>query len=144
MLVHDANLGTPDPALLNVVAGLSQDWRFGDRLRYQIDVDEASRSAKVPRLAVQTIVENSVKYAVSPRREGASIRVRAAASDGRLRVAVEDDGPGFGGAARPAGHGLDLLGSRLRLLFGDRATLTVDSGPPRTVVAIDLPAESRS
>ncbi len=118
--------------------------RFGDRLRYTVEVNGGAGRLVVPRMALQTIVENSVKYAVSPRREGASIRVRAAASDGRLRVAVEDDGPGFGGAARPAGHGLDLLGSRLRLLFGDRATLTVDSGPPRTVVEIDVPAESRS
>ena len=118
--------------------------RFGDRLRYTVEVDGGAGRLVVPRMALQTIVENSVKYAVSPRREGASIRVRAAASDGRLRVAVEDDGPGFGGAARPAGHGLDLLGARLRLLFGDRATLTVDSGPPRTVVEIDVPAESRS
>ena len=118
--------------------------RFGDRLRYTVEVNGGAGRLVVPRMALQTIVENSVKYAVSPRREGASIRVRAAASDGRLRVAVEDDGPGFGGAARPAGHGLDLLGARLRLLFGDRATLTVDSGPPRTVVEIDVPAESRS
>src|SRR4029077_17165330 len=60
--------------------------RFGDRLRYAIDVDEASRAATVPRLAVQTIVENSVKYAVSPRREGGCITVRAAATNGHVQV----------------------------------------------------------
>jgi len=118
--------------------------RFGDRLRYAVEVDDRAGRLVVPRMALQTLVENSVKYAVSPRREGASIRVRAAASNGRLRVAVEDDGPGFAGAARPAGHGLDLLDARLRLLFGDRATLTVDSAPARTSVAIELPADSRS
>src|SRR5205823_1260873 len=53
--------------------------RFGARLRYTIDVDPAVQDARVPRLAVQTLVENSVKYAVSPRREGASITISATA-----------------------------------------------------------------
>src|SRR5258708_26605227 len=86
--------------------------RFGDRLRYQIDVDEASRSAKVPRLAVQTIVENSVKYAVSPRREGGSVTVRAAATNGQVRVSIRDECPGFDAAAAPPGHGLGLARRR--------------------------------
>src|SRR4029077_13476046 len=47
--------------------------RFGDRLRYSVDLGEGTRSAIVPRMALQTLVENSVKYAVSPRREGGSI-----------------------------------------------------------------------
>ena len=59
--------------------------RFGDRLRYSVDAAAtAPAPALVPRMALQTLVENSVKYAVSPRREGASIAVRAA-SDRRPR-----------------------------------------------------------
>ena len=112
--------------------------RFGDRLRYDIEVDEAARSAQVPRLAVQTLVENSVKYAVSPRREGGRITIRGAAHDGRVRLSVADDGPGFDGSARPAGHGLDLIEGRLRLLYGDRARLRVDSVRGATTVSLEL------
>jgi two-component system, LytTR family, sensor histidine kinase AlgZ len=115
--------------------------RFGDRLRYTVDVVDGAGRLPVPRLALQTLVENSVKYAVSPRRDGGSIHVRAAAADGRLRVAVEDDGPGFDRSARPTGHGLDLLERRLQMLFGDRASLAVESGQGTTTVAIDVPAE---
>jgi len=71
--------------------------RFGDRLRYAVDLGDGVASALVPRMALQTLVENSVKYAVSPRREGGSIHVRAVAIDGRVRVSVDDDGPGFDG-----------------------------------------------
>jgi two-component system sensor histidine kinase AlgZ len=113
--------------------------RFGDRLRYAVELGDGTRSSLVPRMAMQTLVENSVKYAVSPRREGASIVVRAKASDGRVRLTVEDDGPGFDAASRPAGHGLDLLAGRLAMLFGDRASLGVDSRPGSTTVTIDVP-----
>jgi hypothetical protein len=30
---------------------------------------------------------------------------------------------------RPEGHGLDLLAERLKMLFGDNASLRIDSGP---------------
>jgi LytS/YehU family sensor histidine kinase len=95
-------------------------------------------------MALQTLVENSVKYAVSPRRDGASIHVQATAVDSRLRVIVEDDGPGFEAAARPSGHGLDLLERRLHMLFGNRASLSVESANGRTAVRIDVPAEQQS
>ena len=118
--------------------------RFGDRLRYSVDVVDGAGTMMVPRMALQTLVENSVKYAVSPRRDGASIRVRAAPGDQRLIITVEDDGPGFDASIRPAGHGLDLLERRLRMLFGDRAWLSVDSANGKTAVRIDVPTEQRS
>ena len=67
--------------------------RFGDRLRYDVELGDGTASAMVPRMALQTLVENSVKYAVSPRREGGAIRVSAAAA-GRPR-------PRRGGRRRP-------------------------------------------
>ena len=112
--------------------------RFGDRLRYHISADRAAGDVRVPRLAVQTLVENSVKYAVSPRREGASIAVRASANTGHVRVEVEDDGPGFDATAAPPGHGLALVRERLAGMLGERASLIVDAQPGRTCVAIDL------
>lgn len=112
--------------------------RFGDRLRFAIDTAAVPTDVQVPRLAVQTLVENSVKYAVSPRREGATIRIRAEVANGRLLVEVGDDGPGFDGAALPEGHGLALLKARLALLFDRRASMTISrEGGAR--VAIDLP-----
>ena len=118
--------------------------RFGSRLRYAVDVVDGAGRLMVPRMALQTLVENSVKYAVSPRRDGASIHVRAAVDGTRLRVAVEDDGPGFEGSSRPPGHGLDVLERRLRMLFGDDAALAVESREGRTAVSIDVPTARSS
>ena len=114
--------------------------RFGDRLRFDIRIAEDAKAALVPRLAVQTLVENSVKYAVSAQRDGASIGVTAARSNGRLHLAVNDDGPGFDGASVPDGHGLALIRSRLTLLYDGDATLSIESRKGGTTVAMDLPA----
>jgi sensor histidine kinase YesM len=115
--------------------------RFGDRLRYDVHLGDGAESAAVPRMALQTLVENSVKYAVSPRREGGSISVTAARENGRVRITVEDDGPGFNAAHRPEGHGLALLDARLAMLFGDRASMRVDSRAGHTGVTLEVPSE---
>jgi sensor histidine kinase YesM len=115
--------------------------RFGDRLRFTLDVPVDLGRTLVPRLSLQTIVENSVKFAVSPRRAGAAITVRAARTGEHVTVSVEDDGPGFE-AGIPDGHGLALVRSRLAMLFGDRAALAIASRPGRTVVSMDVPAAS--
>ena len=117
--------------------------RFGDRLRYAVDLGDVAGSVLVPRMGLQTLVENSVKYAVSPRREGGSICLRARTQDGRATIIVEDDGPGFDATARPSGHGLALLDARLAMLFGDAATMRVASRPGQTSVTLEVPGEVR-
>jgi len=118
--------------------------RFGDRLRYRIDVEEDAHTVQIPRLAVQTIVENSVKYAVSPRREGGSIAVRGTTSRGRVEISVEDDGPGFDAPAVPPGHGLALVRERLAMTFGAGASLKIDSRPGRTAITLSVPLATES
>jgi signal transduction histidine kinase len=124
--------------------------RFGDRLRFTIDMAPDAAGGRVPRMSLQTIVENSVKYAVSPSRDGASIAVTARRAGDRLHVSVEDDGPGFNPSHLPEGHGLHLLKSRLAMAFGNRGEVCIESAPGRgdvridsahgrTVVSLDLP-----
>lgn len=113
--------------------------RFGLRLRHEIDVPVPLLGLAVPPLALQTLVENSVKYAVNSRRHGAMIRV-SAAEDGLLaRLEVSDDGPGFSSMTLPAGHGLSNLQERLHALFADAAGLDVISSPGRTAVRLSIP-----
>ena len=116
--------------------------RFGRRLRYELSIGENAARTPVPRLSLQTLVENCVKYAVSSRQEGASIVVRATMAHGRTRIEVEDDGPGFDGSSLmslPGGHGLALLDARLRMQFGTRAAMGIDSVPGRTCIWLDVP-----
>ncbi len=115
--------------------------RFGPRLRVAIDLEPGTETLLVPPLAIQTLVENSVKHAVAQQREGAEVRLSARVEGDRLELCVTDSGPGFELEDAPQGHGLDNLRERLAGLFGDKATLTVgrtDAGG--ACVSLRLPA----
>lgn len=126
---------------MKIVAGYLaiEKARFGERLQYSFDVPEALALASVPPLALQTLVENSVKFAVSKSRSGGEIRICASCEGGLLRVGVRDNGPGFSLDSAPAGHGIDNLQSRLSSLFGTRAELTVEREAGWSVVTVSVP-----
>ena len=90
-------------------------------------------------MAIQSLVENAVKYGITPQKAGGELLVRAFAQNGDLHVEVSDSGTGFDLAAVPAGHGLDNLVGRLDALFGDRARLNVTRREGRCVVQMILP-----
>jgi LytS/YehU family sensor histidine kinase len=113
--------------------------RFGDRLHYRLDIAPEAGDAKVPPLAVQTLVENSVKFAVAPSRAGGDIRIAGVRENGLLRVEVSDDGPSFQLESAPAGHGLDNLKGRLATLFGNQAALTLERRENRNSVWLAVP-----
>lgn len=113
--------------------------RFGDRLKYRVEVDPGLIGRRVPKLSLQTLVENSVKYAVAPRREGGSIVVRALPASDGLRLEVSDDGPGFDSDSEaPARHGLALLRDRLQMTLGDGGRLSIQSRPGLTTVTMQI------
>ncbi len=113
--------------------------RYGDRLRYCLEVPEALGGCLTPPLAVQTLVENSVKYAAAARREGGAVVVKARQSNGTLMIEVIDDGPGFRPEAIVSGHGLDNLDARLTALFQGEARLNIGREDGHTVVSIHIP-----
>jgi sensor histidine kinase YesM len=113
--------------------------RFGDRLRYTIDVPPEARECEAPPLALQTLVENCIKHSISPRRSGGEIRISARFQAGELAIEVRDDGPGFSPAALKQGHGLDNLQERLNALFGSEASMDIGHRDGFTVVTLVLP-----
>jgi len=113
--------------------------RFGERLAYTVDVAPDVTGVEVPPLAVQTLVENSVKHAIAPRPLGGRVRIAAAAVGDQLTLSVWDDGPGFTADAMRAGHGLDNLRDRLAARFGAHAGIDVGRQDDGTLVTVTLP-----
>jgi signal transduction histidine kinase len=68
--------------------------RFEDRLRAIFEVDPIVLKARLPSLLLQPLVENSIKYAVTPLEEGADIIISARLVVDRVRITVGDTGPG--------------------------------------------------
>jgi len=69
--------------------------RFEERLQTEFDIAEEASEARLPSLLLQPLVENAIKYAVSPLEEGAKISLTAQLSGSRLRLVVSDTGPGL-------------------------------------------------
>lgn len=113
--------------------------RLGQRLRYSVEAIGNIQDLQLPPLSIQTLVENSVKFAVSSSLEGGEIRVRADRNNGCLYVNVADTGEGFALESIPLDHGLDNLRNRLAVLFGEKAQLNVAREGLWTTVTMKVP-----
>ena len=113
--------------------------RLGARLRYVIAVPDELKSAQLPPLLLQPLVENALKHGIEPSVSGGEIRIEAAISGNALRLRVSDTGVGLD-AGSPEGIGLANVRGRLASLYGDRGRLALYSHEPRGVIAeITLP-----
>jgi two-component system, LytTR family, sensor kinase len=119
--------------------------RFGARLTIEFAIDAAASTMLMPSLLLQPLIENAIKYAVSPRERGGSIRIGGHVTGGMLQLEVSDDGPGMIDPTRLAnGRGVGIRNTRERLsvLYGERGTVFVHNTEPGLRVALTFPAES--
>lgn len=70
-------------------------YRYGDRLKYSIEPEKGSQGVSIPRMALQPIVENAIKYGFGEDRDCLEIRIRTSIQDRTLSVCIEDDGVGI-------------------------------------------------
>ena len=120
--------------------------RFGERLRLEYAIEGAALDGLVPSLLLQPILENALKYAVSPREQGGTVRIEGRARGAMLEVSVIDDGPGLDDGSRPAerrgGVGLRNTRERLAVLYGDNYRFAVLNSRPGLRVEMALPFET--
>ncbi|MCM1193511.1 MAG: sensor histidine kinase [Butyrivibrio sp.] len=135
-----------------------QDYRFHDRIRYEIvagEQTEAEKLAIMP-LVIQPFVENAYVHGLEAKESGGFIRIRAEAGT-YLRITVEDNGCGMDPAklaeVRRMLNDFDTLdrvhigicnvSQRIRLKYGDGYGVTVESEAGKgTIVTIKLPVLS--
>jgi signal transduction histidine kinase len=138
--------------------------RFEDRLRTRFDIADEAREALLPSLLLQPLVENAIKYAVTPLEEGAEITVAAQLIGPVLRITVSDTGPGLQSGADPlrpeptrlgaantdtgdpvsTGVGLANIRDRLAQAYGEEQRFDIQNAPEGGfAVIIELPFERR-
>jgi hypothetical protein len=118
--------------------------RFGNRLTLEFAIDEQAMQQLMPSLLLQPLVENAIKYAISPREEGGRICISGQVVANMLRLVVCDDGPGLIDATRlnnGRGVGLRNTRDRLQVLYGERGTAAVENASPGLRVVLSFPAE---
>jgi sensor histidine kinase YesM len=113
--------------------------RMGARLRGNVEVDSTLRSYALPPMLLQPIVENAIRHGLESKLEGGEIRVVARRESEKVAIDVIDTGVGFG-SATTGGLGLTNIRERLKLLYGEAASLEIrDHAPSGTVVTLRLP-----
>jgi len=100
--------------------------RLGERLRVESNVEPAAGAVLAPPLILQPLVENAVRHGLADHPEGGRIALGARIEDGQLVLTVEDDGAGEP-AGEGTGIGVSSVRERLRVLYGDAAS--VETGP---------------
>lgn len=117
-----------------------QRYRFGERLRAEIDVAPRASTVLVPKLTIQGLVENACVHGIESQPHGGTVRVTALVADqDELEIVIADDGVGCDAdelnrlasqpAVGPRHIGIANINQRLRLHYGGRSTLRFASSP---------------
>jgi signal transduction histidine kinase len=133
--------------------------RFEERLRTTFDIAPESEPGMLPSLLLQPLVENAIKYAVSPQETGAEITISTQLVGSMLRIVVSDTGPGLqtdasdnrlsgmtydGGEPVSTGVGLTNIRDRLSQAYGeDHRFDTIEPPEGGFAVVIEIPFEHR-
>ena len=116
--------------------------RFGERLRFSVNAEDAALPCEVPVGALLIPVENAVKHGIEPRQAPGTVEVSCRRREDALELEVLDDGPGLPkDPASRGGTGLANLRERLALQFPLAARLSVEDRETGGVrVLVSLPA----
>jgi signal transduction histidine kinase len=131
--------------------------RFEERLRTTFDIAPETEPGLLPSLLLQPLVENAIKYAVTPQETGAEITISTQLVGSTLRIVVSDTGPGLqtsttdnrlsgmtydGGEPASTGVGLTNIRDRLSQAYGeDHRFETVEPPEGGFAVVIEIPFE---
>ena len=132
-----------------------QQYRFGERIQYQIYVEEGTERQKILPLLIQPLVENCIIHGLEGRADVGHIDVCVKRSGQNVVITVTDDGAGICGEKiaeirrelagnRTKGEhiGICNVNQRVRLRYGEEYGVTVESiGGEYTRVEITLPGD---
>lgn len=107
--------------------------RMPDRLTYKLDVAADRLDIRCAPLTLLTLVENAVRHGIDPSEEGGHIEITVSVAGDDCIVTVSDTGVGLRQGQGGLGTGLPTLQERLRLIFGEQATLQLHEVEPHGV-----------
>ena len=123
---------------------LLEQRRFGERLHVEYDIQ--SENFRIPALTLQPMAENAVRYGVTKKESGSTVRISTRETENAFFVVVEDDGLGFDPNAPNPGSrthiGITNVRQRLKAMCGGSLTVTsiLNCG---TTAVISIPKETK-
>jgi two-component system sensor histidine kinase YesM len=118
-----------------------QKVRFTSKLEWKIQMPDALEPYCFPKMMIQPLVENSIYHGLDPQKKVLRIEIRGRIDGDALLVSVKDNGKGIEGATlqkiregrlepkndQHSRVGLDAVTKRVKLLFGESYSVTIDS-----------------
>jgi hypothetical protein len=115
--------------------------RFDERLSVRMEIHPAAAQALVPSMLIQTLVENAVKHGIGATAKGGQILIRASVRGGALALEIVNSGQLAAPSEGTTQIGISNARERLRLLYGDHATLRLENRDKANVAAmVSIPA----
>jgi len=128
-----------------------QQNRYGEQLKFKLDISQNILSCLIPTLALQPLVDNAIKHGLEPK-GGGFITIYGRCQGNNVVLKVIDDGIGFEEKdtmdhckekSTSMGTGIKNIKKRLHFYYGDNFTLNITSQPQSgTEVTIILPFKS--
>jgi len=112
--------------------------RFEERLRVQLDIAPEACTHVLPPFVLQTLVENALKFGVAPFETGGEVHISATMEGQTLLLVVKNRGA-LNAASSSTGLGLKNARSRLHLLCGPDATITLTQDGPWIMARLTVP-----
>lgn len=130
-----------------------QQIRYGDKIQFEIDLEEDTKNLLVPALLLQPIVENGIFHGIEPKKDLGMIVITSKIKKKFLEIQVSDDGVGISkenlekitqkNNKLSRSIGLSNVQARIQLLYGEAYGLSIDSELNiGTVVTITLPVST--
>jgi sensor histidine kinase YesM len=122
--------------------------RFQDRLVVEMQIQPEASAAQVPNLILQPLVENAVRHGLANVSSTGHLRISAERQNGKVRIRIEDNGPGLNETSnrnrkRNTSGGVGLANTRARLeqFYGEDFSFEIadKTGSSGTVVSRDVP-----
>ena len=114
--------------------------RFEERLKIDCNVTAGARRVRIPVMLLQTVVENAIKHGIGALPAGGALKIRGELIGGVLKLEIENPRPVLPLQQSREGIGLHNAAERLRLLFGEHASIDVDlSQPALATIRIRIP-----
>jgi len=99
--------------------------RYEDRLTWKMDIDPVCSNVQIPPMMLQTLVENAIKHGISKVVKGGLITISANLIGDQVQILVTNPGQMKLESPNSVGVGLENSRSRLNLLFGETAQLSI-------------------
>jgi hypothetical protein len=124
---------------LELYAQIMQE-RFADRVTLNWNIDAGLLDVKVPFLLLQPLLENAFKHGVERSVGSVSIQIDARPEDDKVSIAVRNSGSALSEDWRE-GVGLRNCRERLKVIYGDAASLRLKNDGDAVVVEVSFPGE---